>query len=73
VSKATGLATGVQFPAGAVMGYFSLRHRIQTGSGAHRASYLMGNRGALTPGVKRPMQWSYISTSPIRLHGVVLS
>jgi hypothetical protein len=30
----------VPFPAGA--GNFSLRHRVQTGSGAHPASYLMG-------------------------------
>jgi hypothetical protein len=29
-----GWTTGVQFPAGAVMVFFSLRHRIQTGSGA---------------------------------------
>jgi hypothetical protein len=27
---------------GAMMGFSSLRHRVQTGSGAHPASYLMG-------------------------------
>jgi hypothetical protein len=32
---------------------FSLIHVIQTGSGAHPASYPMGT-GALPPGVKRP-------------------
>jgi hypothetical protein len=38
-----GWAIGVQFPAGA--GNFSLRHRVQTGSGAHPASYPMGIGG----------------------------
>jgi hypothetical protein len=32
----------IRFPAGA--GNFSLHHRVQTGSGAHPASYLMGTR-----------------------------
>jgi hypothetical protein len=32
---------------------FSLRHRVQTGSGAHLASYLMST-GDLPAGVKRP-------------------
>jgi hypothetical protein len=41
----------VRFPAGA--GNFSFPHRFQNGSGAHPASYPMGN-GALYPGVKRP-------------------
>jgi hypothetical protein len=55
---------------------FSLSHHIQTGSGAHLASYPMGN-GILSPGVKRmgreadhsppssaeiKKEWSYIST-----------
>jgi len=59
--------------------FFSLPHCIQTGSGAHPASY---------PGVRLPgcevdhsppssskvkNAWSYTSTSPIRLHWVVLS
>jgi len=34
---------GVRFPAGA--GNFSLRHHVQTGSGAHPASYPMGTGG----------------------------
>jgi hypothetical protein len=34
--------SGVRFPAGA--GNFSLHHRVQNGSGAHPASYLMGTR-----------------------------
>jgi hypothetical protein len=64
----------------------SLHHRVQTGSGAHPASYPMGTR-ALSLGVKRSEReadhsppsraevkyaWGYASTPPIRLHGVVL-
>jgi hypothetical protein len=76
---------GVRFPAGA--GNFSLRPRVQTGSGAHPASYPVGNRGSFL-GVKRPRreadhsppptaevkknEWIYTSTPPIRLHGVAL-
>jgi hypothetical protein len=41
----------VRFPAGA--GKFSLHHRVQNGSGAHRASCPVGT-GALSLGVKRP-------------------
>jgi len=41
-----GWTTGVRFPAGA--GTFSPRHRIQTGSGVHPASYLMGTVGSVT-------------------------
>jgi hypothetical protein len=40
---------GVRFPAGA--GNFSLHHRVQTGSGAHPASYQMGTAGSF-PGHK---------------------
>jgi len=53
---------------------------IQTGSGAHPASYLMGTGGSF-PGSEADHSppsnaevkdvWSYTST-PIRLHGVVL-
>jgi hypothetical protein len=75
----------VRFLAGA--GNFSLHHRVQNGSGAHPASYPMGTVGSF-PGVKRPGReadhsspssaevknaWSYTSTAPICLHGVVLS
>jgi hypothetical protein len=42
---------GVRFQAGA--GNFSLRHHVQTGSGAHPASYSMCT-GALSLEVKRP-------------------
>jgi hypothetical protein len=41
----------VRFQVGA--GNFSLHHRVQNGSGAHPASYPVGNRGSF-PGVKRP-------------------
>jgi hypothetical protein len=66
---------------------FSLLHVAQTGSEVHRTSYPRGT-GALSPGVKRPgreidhsppssadvkKMWFYTSTSPIRLHGVVLN
>jgi hypothetical protein len=76
---------GVRFPAGA--GNFFLHHRVQTGSGAHPASYPMGTRGSF-PGGKNDGAWSWPLTSiqcrdhrmrganhhsPIRLHGVVLS
>jgi hypothetical protein len=75
----------VRFPAGA--GNFFLNHRVQSGSGAHPASYPMGTR-ALSLGVQRPGREADHSPSssaevkecmelylhsPIRLHGVVLS
>jgi hypothetical protein len=65
----------VRFPAGAEN--FSLHHRVQTGCGTHPASYPMGTRGSVFPGVKRPVreanhsppcsaeaknEWSYTST-----------
>jgi len=37
---------GVRIPVGA--GNFSLRHHVETGSGAHPASYPMGTRGFFT-------------------------
>jgi hypothetical protein len=39
--NATDWAVAVQFPARAMMGFFSLHHRVQTGSGVHPASYPM--------------------------------
>jgi hypothetical protein len=42
---------GVRFPVWA--GNFSLHHRVQTGSGAHPASYTIDIEGCF-PGVKRP-------------------
>jgi hypothetical protein len=38
----------VRFPAGA--GNFSLHHRVQNGSGAHSASYPIGNKGSFPGG-----------------------
>jgi len=43
-----GSIVGVRFPAGART--FSLRHRVQTGSGDHPASYQMGTGGSLPVG-----------------------
>jgi hypothetical protein len=67
-----------QFPAG--VGNFSLHHRVQTCSGAHPASYLMGTGGSFTgdkaagreddnsplPSAEVKNAWSYTSTPPIR-------
>jgi hypothetical protein len=50
----------VRFPERA--GNFSLHHRVQTGSGAHPASYPMGNRGSF-PGSKAAGAWSWPLTS----------
>jgi len=36
------LKTGVQVPAGAMVGIFLFRHRVQTFSGAHPASFPRG-------------------------------
>jgi hypothetical protein len=77
---ATGWMMGVRVPAG--VRNFSLHHRVQNGSGAHPDSYPV-----VSGGLKRPEReadhshlvprsknaWSYTCTSPIRLHGVVLS
>jgi hypothetical protein len=41
---ATSWTTGVQFPAGTLKGLPSLRHCVQTNSGAHQASYPGGKR-----------------------------
>jgi len=68
-------------------GSFSLHHHVQTGSGVHPASHLIGTRVSF-PGVKRQVReanhslptsaeiknaWSYTSTPPIHLLGIVLS
>jgi hypothetical protein len=47
---ATDWTTGVQFPAGD--GDFSVRHRVQTGSGTHPASYPTGT-GTFIQEIKR--------------------
>jgi hypothetical protein len=44
---------GIRFPAEARN--FSLPHHVQTGSGAHSASYPMGTGGSFA-GVKRPVR-----------------
>jgi hypothetical protein len=76
---------GVRILAGA--GNFSLRLRVQTGSGAYPGSYPVGT-GALSLGIKRPEReadnsppsnseskndWSCASTPPVRLNGVMHS
>jgi hypothetical protein len=60
----------VRFPAGAEN--FSLHHRVQNGSGAKPASYAMGTGGSF-PGGNAAGAWSYTSTPPISLHGLVIS
>jgi hypothetical protein len=75
----------IRFPV--VAGNFSLHYRVQTGTGAHSASYSVGN-GASSLAVKRAGRednhspqssatinnaWSYTYTPPTRLHDVVLS
>jgi hypothetical protein len=68
--------TGVRVSAG--YRNFSLHHRVQTGSGAHPASYPMGT-GVFSPDHSPPYSaeiknaWSYTSTPPISFHEVVLS
>jgi hypothetical protein len=52
-------------------GIFSLRRRVQTGSGAHPASYAMGTRDLIT-WVKRPGREADDSptfTSRIKMYG----
>jgi len=75
--------SGVWVPAGA--GSFSVHHHVWPGSGAHPAFYPIP--GAVSLWVKQPgyeaycspgcaevkNAWSYISTPPICLHGVLLS
>jgi len=43
-------------------GYFSLSHRVQTGSGAHPASNVMGTGGSYYGG-KVAVAWSWPLTS----------
>jgi len=54
------LRTGVRFPAR--IGNFSLRHRVQTGSGAHPASYITGT-GCSFPEGTAAKAWSWPLTS----------
>jgi hypothetical protein len=48
VGIATGWTAGVRFPAG--VRDISLRHSVQTGSGAHPASYPMGTGVSFSEG-----------------------
>jgi hypothetical protein len=80
--RSTSLATRLQagrpgFDSRQEQGYFSLRHCVQTSSGAHPASHPVGT-GVLSSGVNRPRHevdlsppcievtnvWSYNSTPP---------
>jgi hypothetical protein len=47
-NKFTNIISLVRIPAGSVN--FSIHHRLQTGSGAHPASYPMGTRGSFPEG-----------------------
>jgi len=42
--------TEAQFPAGAIMGFFSLHYYIQNGYGTCPASYPMGTKGSYPRG-----------------------
>jgi len=57
---ATGWTTGIRFPRRP--GNSSLLHRVQTGAGAHPASYTT-RIGAFSPGVKVSGEWSWPLTS----------
>jgi hypothetical protein len=85
--QATGWTTEVQFPAGTIMRFISLRHRVQTGSRAHPTSYTMGT-GSSYPRGKADGAWSWPHLhlvprlwrlrvipplSSLRFHGVVRS
>jgi len=59
---------------------FSLRHRVQTDNGIHPASYPLSTGGKAAgreAGHSAPSiaevnnAWSYTSTPPVRLHGVI--
>jgi hypothetical protein len=77
--------SGVKVTARA--GDFSLYHHVQTGSGAHTASYPMGTRDSSLwvkwPGheadhsppssVEVKNVWSYTTTPPLHIHCMVLS
>jgi hypothetical protein len=68
--------TGVRFPEGATKGLFSLHIYIQTGTGAHSASYPVGSGDNMTRGPGREADhsppssceiknvWSYTSVPP---------
>jgi hypothetical protein len=50
---------------------FSVRHRVQTGSGAHPASFARGT-GSSYPGVKRSRREDDLHLVPrLRIHGII--
>jgi hypothetical protein len=66
---AVGWTTGARFLVGEII----FRHRVQTGFGAHFASYSMGT-GNFTPGIKRPEREAHHSPHLIpreRMRGVI--
>jgi hypothetical protein len=53
--------------------FFSLRHRVHTGSGIHPFPYRMGN-GASFPGVKRPGREADLSppsSAEVKMRGAI--
>jgi hypothetical protein len=75
---------GCMFPAHEIIGFFSLRHRLQTGSEAPSSTYAMsiggglqrpGREGDYSPPSSREVKnaWSYTSTPPPLIHGLVVS
>jgi len=78
---AMGWTTGIHFLAGAMIVFFlSSRYLDQPSSGALTASCPMGTRDKASGSWSQPPPssgevkntWSYTSTRPIRLHGVVV-
>jgi len=73
---------GVQFSAGAMMGFFCPRCHVQTGPGAHPTSYPMGAEvsflgreadHSLPSSAEVKNAWIYTSTPLKRFHSVVLN
>jgi hypothetical protein len=70
-TRLMGWTIGVRFLA--VARSFSLRHRVQTGSGAHPTSSPVGT-GVLSPGVKRPgREADHSSSSSAKVENVLSS
>jgi hypothetical protein len=68
---ATDWMTVIQFSAGARMGFFfSIRHRVQTGSGAHSAPYSMSTGGSY-PGHGVKLTTYLHLVTMLRIHGAV--
>jgi len=60
---------GVRLPIGVGKGFYSLRHRVQTGSGAHPATCPMGTGSKATRGWNWPLTsilcWGYGAIPPL--------